>query len=206
MLPDAYFDKFDTAKYRTRNPLARHLIRRFATNLHSVFVAAGPCKRVVEIGVGEGFLSGYLSNQFPDKEFTGVDLSAEDVARLRSKFPRIDAHVGAIEDLSFLSPPYDLVMCCEVLEHVHDPALALEKLDSLGAPRLILSVPHEPFFMLSNLARGKNITRFGNDPEHIQHWTKAGFQRFVEQRLDVLHIETSYPWIIALCASRRASA
>ena len=108
------------------------------------------------------------------------------------------------EDLSFLSPPYDVVMCCEVLEHVNDPPAALASLDSLGAKRLILSVPHEPFFMLSNLARGKNVTRFGNDPEHLHHWTKASFKRLLGSRFDVLALDTSYPWIVALCESRQA--
>jgi 2-polyprenyl-3-methyl-5-hydroxy-6-metoxy-1,4-benzoquinol methylase len=204
MLPDTYFDRFETKKYRNQNPVQRHLIRRFAKTIHAMFVAAGPATRIVEIGVGEGFLSGYLSEQFPDKDFTGVDLSERDIGLLRAKFPRIHAHVGPLEDLSFLSPPYDVVMCCEVLEHVDDPQVAIEKLDSLGASRLILSVPHEPLFMLSNLARGKNVARFGNDPEHIHHWTKGGFERFLSERFDVLQLETSYPWLVALCASRKS--
>ncbi len=202
MLPDAYFERFDTPKYRNRNPLQRHLIRRFVTSIHSMFVAAGPATRIVEIGVGEGFLSGYLSEQFPEKQFTGVDLSAADIERLKAKFPGIETHVAPIEDLSCLSPPYDLVMCCEVLEHVQDPARALSSLVALGSKRLIVSVPHEPFFMLSNLARGKNFTRLGNDPEHLHHWSKQSFTKFLSRELDVMHVETSYPWILALCARR----
>ncbi|NUP10434.1 MAG: methyltransferase domain-containing protein [Polyangiaceae bacterium] len=203
MLSNTYFDRFETPKYQNKNPVQRHLIRRFARTIHALFVAAGPTRRVVEIGVGEGFLSGYLSEQFPEKQFTGVDADTPSIDRLKRKFPRVDAHVGLIEELGFLQGPFDLVMCCEVLEHVNDPRAALASLDSLGAPRLILSVPHEPFFMLSNLARGKNVTRLGNDPEHLHHWTKRGFRTFLEEQFDVLHIETSYPWIVALCGSRR---
>ncbi|MBK6514624.1 MAG: class I SAM-dependent methyltransferase [Polyangiaceae bacterium] len=202
MLTDAYFDRFETPKYRSQNPLQRHLIRRFARAIHAMFVAAGPAKRVVEIGVGEGFLSGYLSEQLPDIEFTGVDADEPSLAGLRAKFPRVRAHHGFIEDLSMLSPPYDVVMCCEVLEHVQDPRRALESLASLGAKRLVLSVPHEPFFMLSNLARGKNVARLGNDPEHLHHWSKRAFKSFLEERLDVLQLETSYPWILALAAPK----
>jgi 2-polyprenyl-3-methyl-5-hydroxy-6-metoxy-1,4-benzoquinol methylase len=202
MLPDTYFERFDTPKYRNKNPIQRLLIRRFVSALHSVFVGAGPVRRVVEVGVGEGFLSGYLSERFPDVEFTGVDLSSDDIGRLRRKFPRISAHVASIEDLGALSPPYDLVMCCEVLEHVPDPERALRSLTALGAGRLILSVPHEPFFMLSNLARGKNVARLGNDPEHIHHWSARSFRALLERELDVLHLELPYPWILTLSKPR----
>jgi hypothetical protein len=56
--------------------------------------------------------------------------------------------------------------------------------------------------MLSNLARGKNVTRFGNDPEHVNHWGTSSFRRLLETRLDVLRLTTSYPWILALTAPR----
>src|SRR5258708_28682689 len=102
MLPDAYFDRFTTPKYRNENPVQRHLIRRFVSALHSVFVGAGPVKRVVEFGVGEGFLSGYLSERFPDVSFTAVDISALDVGLLRKKFPRSEAHVAPIDKLCVL--------------------------------------------------------------------------------------------------------
>jgi len=167
-----------------------------------MFVGAGPVKRVVEVGVGEGFLSGHLSECFPDVSFTGVDLSERDVGRLREKFPRIDAHVAPIEDLSVLSPPYDLVICCEVLEHVRDPALAIESLVALGPKRLILSVPHEPYFMLSNLLRLKNVARLGNDPEHLHHFSARGFRALLERTLDVRYLELPYPWILTLAEPR----
>jgi trans-aconitate methyltransferase len=146
--------------------------------------------------VGEGFLSGYLSERFPEKQFTGLEPREEDLRALRQKFPRVDARVGSIYDLSVLEPPYDLVMCCEVLEHLPDVPRALDQLASLGAKRLILTVPHEPFFMLSNLARLKNVTRLGK--EHVNHFTKASFKKLLEGRFRSVELVTSYPWILAL--------
>jgi hypothetical protein len=73
---------------------------------------------------------------------------------------------------------------------------------ALGPRRLLLSVPHEPFFMLSNLARLKNVARLGNDPEHVNHWGRGSFRRLLAPKLDVLRLTTSYPWILALAAPR----
>ncbi len=206
MLSDAYFDRFETKKYRAKNPIQRELIRRFVARLHALFVAANPVTRVVEVGCGEGFLSGFLSERFPDKSFTGIDMAGEDIRLLREKFPRIEAHEGSIYDLGSLAPPYDLVMCCEVMEHLPDPEKGLDQLVSLGARRYIITVPHEPLFMLSNLARGKNVSRWGNDPEHVNHWGKSSFKELLSSRLDVISLETSYPWLLALCAPRGSGA
>jgi len=198
VLPDAYFDSFQTPKYRSKNPVTRALIRRFVERLHGLFVAAQPAESVVEIGVGEGFLSGYLSERFPEKRFTGLDLAEHDLANLRVKFPKIDARQGSIYDLTGLTPPYDLVLCCEVLEHLPDVPRALDQLASLGAKRLLVTVPHEPYFKLSNLARLKNVTRLGNDPEHVNHWGKSSFRATLETRFRVEELVTSYPWLLAL--------
>ena len=119
MIPDAYFDRFATAKSRAKNPLQRALIRRFVARLHDLFLEAQPARSMLEVGVGEGFLSGYLSEQLPEKRFHGVDLREEDIARLRELFPRIDGRVGSAYDLSAFTPgEIDLVLCAEVLEHL----------------------------------------------------------------------------------------
>jgi 2-polyprenyl-3-methyl-5-hydroxy-6-metoxy-1,4-benzoquinol methylase len=202
VIPDEYFARFDTKKYRNENPVQRALIRRFVASLHELFIEAGPVESVLEVGVGEGFISGYLSEKFPAIQFTGVDLAASDVERLGRKFPRVQGHVGSAYDLGGLPGNYDLVICAEVLEHLDTPERALDAMLAHRPRRLLLSVPHEPFFMLGNLARAKNVTRFGNDPEHVNHWSAGSFRRLLETRLEVLRLTTSFPWILALTAPK----
>ena len=203
MLTDAYFDRFESQKYQNKNPIQRALIRRFVAKVHAMFVAACPVERVLEVGVGQGFLSGYLSERFPDVSFTGVDIDRHDLDQLRRQFPRIDAHEGSAFELGFLGDaPVDLLMCCEVLEHLESPERALDEFCARKPKHAILTVPHEPWFMLSNLARGKNITRFGNDIEHINHWSARSFRTFLERRFEVLELTTSYPWVLALTRPR----
>lgn len=198
MIPQSYFDRFDTPKYRSKNPIQRALIRRFVDRLHGLFVAANPVRDVLEVGVGEGFISGYLSERFPGVEFSGADLREDDLARVREKFPRIETHRVSIEDLESLGRRWDLVICAEVLEHLDDPARGLAALARVAKERVIATVPHEPWFLLSNLARGKNLSRLGNDPEHVQHFGKRGFRRLLSTELEVDELVASYPWLLAM--------
>ncbi len=204
MISNAYFERFDTAKYRSRNPLQRALIRRFGSAVKDFFVTADPRRSVLEVGVGEGFLSGYLLECFPDRSFIGVDRNEADVRRLRTKFPGIEAQVGSAYDLATWRERgnIDLVLCCEVLEHLEQPELALREILSLGPKYVIASVPHEPFFMASNLLRGKNIRRLGNDEEHINHWGRRSFHELLSKHFEVVQMTTTFPWIVALLRPR----
>jgi len=203
VIPDSYFDSFHTAKYKSPNPLQRLLIRRFMAKLSDMFDAAQPSDSVLEIGCGEGFVAGQLSARKTGGVYVGVDLNEEDVQNLRAKFPAVEAHQGSIYDLSFLGRGFDVVVCAEVMEHLDDPGAALEQIIQRKPRWVILSVPHEPWFCLSNFARGKNITRFGNDPEHVNLWGRRGFRKVVDSRLVVERHETSYPWQLVLARPKQ---
>ncbi|MEJ7730216.1 MAG: methyltransferase domain-containing protein [Polyangiaceae bacterium] len=201
MLTDEYFDRFQTRKYRARNPLKRMLIKRFVRAMHGLFLEAGPVRSVLEVGVGEGFLSGYLSEKLPEVEMWGVDILESDLRLLSEKFPRIKAQQGSIYDLGALGRTFDLVVCAEVLEHLERPEEAVAELSRV-ARRALVSVPHEPWFMLSNLASGKNVTRLGNDVEHINHFSPRSLSKLLSGSFTVDAVETSYPFILALATPR----
>ena len=197
MITNEYFEQFQTKKYRAKNPVKRKLIGRFVDRVTELFHEGSVPKSVLEIGVGEGFLSGHLSGIHPNTKFSGVDINESDLALLRAKFPHIEAHQGSIYDLSSLPGGYDLIICAEVLEHLDRPEDALDQIVKLRPERVLLTVPHEPWFMLSNLAMGKNITRLGNDIEHCNHFTVPKFKQLLGTRFDLTTVTTSYPWILA---------
>ena len=56
----------------------------------------------------------------------------------------------------------DVVVCCEVLEHLDRPEKALGILKGLKADHYIFSVPREPIWRILNMFRGKYISGRGN--------------------------------------------
>ena len=89
-----------------------------------------------------------------------------------------------------------------VLEHLDNPAVALAELIRVSKKHVICSVPHEPWFMMGSLAGGQYVSRFGNHPEHINHWTQMSFKRFLEKNglhVKKTHAIKTFPWTLAIC-------
>ncbi len=84
-------------------------------------------RSVLDVGSGNGYYIEQLSKRFPDKHYTGIDLSAPlvDIARNR---PGSVAHTFQCTSLSNFdgSTEFDVVMLRLVLQHLDDIAQALE--------------------------------------------------------------------------------
>jgi 2-polyprenyl-3-methyl-5-hydroxy-6-metoxy-1,4-benzoquinol methylase len=190
-------------KYTTRNPLARRLVDGFMTALAELAARSG-AKQVHEVGCGEGFLSTILARS--GLAVRGSDISAAAVAIARQRAATLGLPVTfRVADLHDLHPPGDgaeLVVCCEVLEHLPDPARALALLARLAQPHLVVSVPREPLWRVLNVARGRYWTDFGNTPGHLQHWSARGFLALLEDLMEVREVRTPLPWTMALCRRR----
>ena len=89
------------------------------------------------------------------------------------------------------------MICLEVLEHLENPAEWLKKLCASGAGHIILSVPHEPWFRLCQMLSLRNLSRWGNDADHVQNWSARRFRHFVEEHLDITRLElAAFPFIL----------
>ncbi|HEY7032714.1 MAG TPA: methyltransferase domain-containing protein [Thermomicrobiales bacterium] len=196
----------DTSNYRKHthaNPLQRRLIDRF----HRVIVAkiAGLTPETfLDAGCGEGFVAEILLRQLPGLKITGFDFNPAAVAVASQKVPNATFQTASIFDIPFADGSFDVVGCFEVLEHQEDPSAALRELARVAHRAVVLSVPHEPYFSLSNVARGKNLNVCprGSDPDHRQFWTRRAFGDFVGGILDVQWLGGSMPWTICVAKKR----
>ena len=187
-------------KYATRNPVERRLVAGFLDDLAALVERTG-AREAHEVGCGEGELTMRLAAS--GIAARGSDVSADVVAeaRRRATAAGLDIPFKAAS-ITALDPDEDaaeLVVCCEVLEHLEDPARGLDVLRTLARPWLIVSVPREPLWRTLNLARFKYAGDLGNTPGHLNHWSKRGFLEFVARGLDVVETRSPMPWTMALC-------
>lgn len=192
-------------KYGSRNPVVRRLMRGFLTAFTDL-VGQAACSDVHEVGCGEGHLSTLLSQL--GMHVRASDFSSQMIDEARRNAQRAKASVRfKVADVADLVPDNDsaeLIVCCEVLEHLDQPLRALRILSSLARPYLLVSVPREPIWRVLNLVRGRYLAALGNTPGHVNHWSTRAFLQFLDLHVDVVALRKPFPWTMALCRSRAA--
>lgn len=195
-----YFDK-----YGSKNPLVRRINRGFRQSLESMVHSVGP-QSIHEVGCGEGYwvmkwLQSGISSSGSDFSSIVISMAKDNIAAAGGD-PKVFS-VCSIYDLKVPANHADLVVCCEVLEHVDNPDRALEQICRIAPSHVLLSVPREPLWRLLNVARARYLARLGNTPGHIQHWSKRAFLSFAEEHLDILEVRSPLPWTMVLGRPRR---
>jgi SAM-dependent methyltransferase len=187
-------------KYGTSNPIARRLMAGFLRSFDELVERTG-ASEAHEVGCGEGELAIRLASR--GIRMRGSDAFPEVLeeaqSRARAAGVEIDFEAAPVEELDPARHDAELVICCEVLEHLDDPERALEVLAGLARPWLIASVPREPLWRALNLARLSYLGDLGNTPGHLNHWSRGDFVRFLTARFEVLETRSPTPWTIALC-------
>lgn len=187
-------------KYGSRNPVVRQLMRGFEGALSALVERAAPAS-VHEIGCGEG----YWVLQWAQKgmRVRGCDFSAKviEIAQQNARHQGLPESMFGVRSIYDIQPAVDeadLLVCCEVLEHLEDPHAGLAALQRVATQHVILSVPREPLWCALNMARGKYWSAMGNTPGHLQHWSTRRFVELVSQYFDVLEVRTPLPWTMLL--------
>lgn len=188
----------DEQKYTTSNPVVRRLIGAL---LARVSAEIGPAPgRLADIGTGEGLALARVVP--PGVTPIGVEYRAAKLVLAAQAVPGLGASVGDIGALPFPDASIDTVVCQEVLEHLPTVAPAVAELARITGGRCIITVPHEPFFRGGNLARGKNVARWGNDVEHLQQFTPKRLRAALEPHFGSVRVHRATPWLLAVAEPR----
>jgi SAM-dependent methyltransferase len=188
-----YYDK-----YGSRNPLTRLLVRGFQEAVRSLLAGLAP-RSVLDAGAGEGQMTAVLREILPaGARIVASDISLRTALGARDHAPGIDYVLAAAEALPFPAETFDLVCAFEMLEHLADPERGLAELLRVTRRHLLVSVPWEPVWRGMNMLRGAYWSELGNTPGHLQHWTRAGFVRFVGRQATVLEVRRPFPWTMVL--------
>jgi SAM-dependent methyltransferase len=195
-------------KYRTRNPLYQVLVGGFLANARELLALARPAS-ILEVGCGPGdLMDRLLSNPGnPDAiaaKYIGTDISAEQIAIATQRYPQRAFQTADVYALPFRDRSFDLVIASEVLEHLTDPAAAVDEITRVTDHCALISVPREPLWRVLNVLRGRYLARGGNTPGHVQHFSPAVVRALVRRRLEIAAERRPLPWVILL--GRRTQA
>jgi SAM-dependent methyltransferase len=184
----------DEAKYSSGNVVVRKLIGRMLRNLREAAGTTG--NSWVDVGVGEG-LALEAMGAHADL-LVGVEYRSDKLALALRRLPAASGIRADAGMLPFADHSVDVVTCLEVLEHLEAPERAVGELARICGGRCIVSVPWEPFFRLGNLCRGKDVTHWGNNPEHVQHYRPSTLGLLLRRNFREAKVYPCFPWIIAV--------
>jgi ubiquinone/menaquinone biosynthesis C-methylase UbiE len=188
-------------KYGTKNPIERRLMARFLDSATDLFNRVAPSS-VLEVGCGEGHLARHLLDRAVRRpvRFEACDLQIGQIA------PELDEMIvfkaASVYELSYADDEFELLVCCEVLEHLERPRDALREFERVASNAVLLSTPREPLWRALNIARGKYLTTLGNTPGHIQHFSRRTLSSLVAQRFQIVDVRTPIPWTMLLAEIR----
>ncbi|HVP02434.1 MAG TPA: class I SAM-dependent methyltransferase [Solirubrobacteraceae bacterium] len=190
-------------KYGSTNPVVRRLMAGFERNLDELFVRAGATS-ILDVGCGEGVLTHEWAARLHGGRIVGIDL---DDPHLQEEWktrtaPNLEYRVMKAENLPFADDDFDMASAIEVLEHVPDPADTLAEMARCAKRWLLVSVPREPIWRMTNLARGAYWKSLGNTPGHVNHWSARAFRGLLSEYGEVVDLRTPFPWTMALVRVR----
>lgn len=110
---------------------------RFAATNRLIERVFGRVGSILEIGCGEGHQTQRLL-ELADR-VRGIDVSEKAVERARERVPQGDFAAGDVfaEPLGDGASRYDLVLACEVLYYMRDPAATIARMRQLGRAGLV---------------------------------------------------------------------
>ncbi len=201
-LEDGIFIGNQIDKGNLKNPISRSLVRNFDDRFFDGVSSLSP-RSIHEVGCGEGRLTRAMCERY-QVPVHGTDFS-EAVITGNQKWSSdlLSFEQLSIYDLNAEEHQRDIVVCCEVLEHLEDPEEGLAALKRLQARSYLMSVPNEPIWRCLNMARGKYWSDFGNTPGHLNHWSKTRFSRFLEEGgFEVRKWLNPFPWLMVVAELR----
>jgi len=129
-----------------------------------------PARHALDLGCGDGAVSAAVRAQ----QLTLADVSPVALARARDRVPEAEAvELEPNAPLPFADGMFDLVVCTETIEHVHDLQLFLSEVRRVLEPRgrLALTTPANRFLIPAP------------DPlsPHLRHLTKRSLRALLER-------------------------
>ncbi|MFH0732482.1 MAG: methyltransferase domain-containing protein [Candidatus Omnitrophota bacterium] len=135
---------------------------------------------ILDVGCGEGLLGSFLSKE---NKVYGVDIHKEKIERCIAKGIKAQL-IAADAGLPYEDSKFDVVTCCQALEHIMDPSETVSEIMRVLKPRgyFIAAVPNMydlrtrflyPFGVRTKITYGSNLG-------HIRFFSKKTFAELIE--------------------------
>jgi len=153
----------------------------------------GTGKVVLDIGCRDGQLTGEYAS---GNTVTGADIDSDALARAAKNVGIATIHTDLNADWTFAPEAYDVVVACEVLEHIYFPDVIFKKVHAVLKPGglFVGTIPHA--YSIQSRIKFLLGTKRGTpleDPTHINHFKYSDFKLLLEKDYEIIEIATYVP-------------
>lgn len=85
-------------------------------------------KNILDVGCAAGTLTNQISQIFPKSQICAIDVYDKSINLGKKLYPHIKFIKADAHKIPFNNNSFDLVYCCETIEHVKDPRKVLEEI------------------------------------------------------------------------------
>jgi SAM-dependent methyltransferase len=167
------------------NDQSQYEVYRFC----KTFMDSNGLRKVVDVGCGSGYK---LINYLGDFETVGIETDPC-FSQLIQMYPDRNWLISGEPEKSFNPETHindiDVVLCCDVIEHIVDPDDLLEYLIKLDAKYYIISTPCREV-----LCKGERFSSvYGQhwhgpplNPCHVREWTMSELSKYLSTRFEII--------------------
>jgi ubiquinone/menaquinone biosynthesis C-methylase UbiE len=189
-----------TKEYQSANPISKVLIYCFYKVLSEKILH--PIKpnlsKILEIGSGAGESTLRIQEMVKGIQYDATEYDLRYIEAIKKRDLQINVSQENVYHINRPNSSYECLIMLEVLEHLDDVGLALAELFRVSSRYVIISVPHEPLWRLTNLLRCKYVADFGNTPGHINHFNKRKLKKCLIPHASNITFYFTFPWIILI--------
>lgn len=181
-------------KYESNNPLVKFVMGKYFGAIR-YYLDGIKFDSMIDLGCGEGEIIRWTRENYGKKKTKACDIDNILLANIKKEFPDVKTDTIYLDKETDTKNSYDLALLLEVLEHIEDYEAVLKNISKMKFKYLLISVPNEPFFRGSNLARLKYVKRLGNTPGHVNNFTYLKFRLLIKKYFKDDLIEFKICWI-----------
>lgn len=176
----------------------RWLTRLFIRNIIDQVRKTNP-KSILDAGCGTGYIANEIKKSF-DVTMISFDLDKNRVAIAHNYFG-LETIIADINCLPFKDASFDISLAIEIIEHLPNSENAFNELKRVVKSTVLITVPNDPYFMVANFFRGKNLKTLGNPHDHLLHYNKKSLKLELSPHFAIINIKNNaFFWLIAVAA------
>jgi ubiquinone/menaquinone biosynthesis C-methylase UbiE len=153
-------------------------------------------KTILDVGCGTGYITDIIKRSL-DANIICCDMNSNRISFAKTQF-HLETIIADISHLPFKNSSFDTVLAIEIIEHLPNTESAINEIKRVTKANVIITVPNDPYFMIANFLRGKNLKSFGNPPDHINHFNKKTLKSVLSRYYLKGEIsKNAFLWLIA---------